>query len=203
MKYQTGAIYHIYNRGINRQPIFFEERNYAYFLRKMRTHLKPHAHILAYCLMPNHFHWLVSPTLLGEEISGKKIPVFGNSIALEMRGVQNLSTSIGTLLSSYTQGVNKAQSRTGSLFQQNTPNVECYRYEGSLWSPTEQPTSHAHPVNCFHYLHLNPVKGGLVNSPDEWPYSSSLDYNGLRNDDLCSYSVADSMLNIKRTPFRL
>jgi putative transposase len=203
MKYQTGAIYHIYNRGINRQKIFFEERNYHYFLRKMRTLLKPHAFILAYCLMPNHFHWLISPTHEGEELSGKRIPVFGNSMAPEMLGIQNLSNSIGILLSSFTQGINKSQGRTGSLFQQNTPAVECFRYDGNLWSPSEGPSDHSHPVNCFHYLHQNPVAAGLVGFPDEWPYSSALDYHGLRDDNLCSYNVAASMLNVKRTPYRL
>ena len=30
MKYEEGVIYHVYNRGINRQDIFFEEKNYYY-----------------------------------------------------------------------------------------------------------------------------------------------------------------------------
>lgn len=59
MHFETGDIYHIYNQGNNRQRIFFDRENYLFFLRKMREHLLPHVNILAYCLMPNHFHWMV------------------------------------------------------------------------------------------------------------------------------------------------
>jgi putative transposase len=59
MKYQPQTIYHIYNQGNNHQPIFFNDDNYIFFLQKMRKHLLPHVEFLSYCLMPNHFHWLV------------------------------------------------------------------------------------------------------------------------------------------------
>ena len=55
MKFEPHTIYHIFNQGNNRQPIFFQERNYYFFLEKMKTHLLPYGDIIAYCLMPNHF----------------------------------------------------------------------------------------------------------------------------------------------------
>ena len=60
MKFYQGNIYHVYNRGNNSQKIFFEEENYIYFLKKMRRFLLPHCDILAWCLMPNHFHWMIN-----------------------------------------------------------------------------------------------------------------------------------------------
>jgi putative transposase len=36
---QTGNFYHVYNRGNNRQTIFFDRENYLYFLRLTRDHL--------------------------------------------------------------------------------------------------------------------------------------------------------------------
>lgn len=36
-----GGIYHIYNRGSNRENLFREERNYPYFLQLMEKHLAP------------------------------------------------------------------------------------------------------------------------------------------------------------------
>ncbi|MFA5463901.1 MAG: hypothetical protein WC265_07490, partial [Dysgonamonadaceae bacterium] len=59
MQFEQGYIYHIYNQGNNRQRIFFREENYTFFLQKMKKYLLPYCDILAWCLMPNHFHWMV------------------------------------------------------------------------------------------------------------------------------------------------
>ena len=59
MLLETNHIYHIYNQGNNKQKIFFREDNYLFFLQKMKTHLLPYADIMAWCLMPNHFHWMI------------------------------------------------------------------------------------------------------------------------------------------------
>ena len=54
-----GQYYHIFNRGINKQLIFFEERNYDYFLNLMKIFLVNYVDILGFCLLPNHFHLLL------------------------------------------------------------------------------------------------------------------------------------------------
>ena len=59
MYFEEGYIYHIYNQGNNRQRLFFKRENYLYFLRKVGVYIKPYADILAWCLMPNHFHLMV------------------------------------------------------------------------------------------------------------------------------------------------
>src|SRR6188474_2965993 len=48
--------YHIYNRGVNGEDIFVEERNYDLFLRLYEKHLTPVSDLLTYCLLRNHFH---------------------------------------------------------------------------------------------------------------------------------------------------
>ena len=57
MDIRTQGIYHVYYQGNNRQPIFLQERNYVYFLDKIRTHLLIHIDMLAYCLIlcPTNF----------------------------------------------------------------------------------------------------------------------------------------------------
>jgi putative transposase len=59
MYFESGGVYHIYNQGNNRQQVFYSRENYFYFLRKLRIHIMPFADVLAWCLMPNHFHLLV------------------------------------------------------------------------------------------------------------------------------------------------
>lgn len=51
------AFYHVFNRGINKQEIFFDENDYKFFLKKLLGLKKKYDHsVYAYCLMPNHFH---------------------------------------------------------------------------------------------------------------------------------------------------
>jgi putative transposase len=55
MTIEPHQLYHVYNRGNNKQKIFFEKENALDFLRRIRKYLSPNCEILAYCLMPNHF----------------------------------------------------------------------------------------------------------------------------------------------------
>ena len=91
----AGNIYHLFNRGHNKGNIFFEPENYLFFLKRLRHHLKPaeRVTILAYCLMPNHYHLLLRP--LDDELS-KYMQVFSIS---------------------YTKAINKRYSRVGGMFQ--------------------------------------------------------------------------------------
>ncbi len=59
MNLERGYFYHIFNRGNNSQNIFHNRENYLFFLKKMDEYLTPFASIISWCLMPNHFHWVV------------------------------------------------------------------------------------------------------------------------------------------------
>ena len=54
-----GEYYHFYNRGVNRELIYYDDDNYAHFLWNIQRYLMPVANIGAYCLMPNHYHLLI------------------------------------------------------------------------------------------------------------------------------------------------
>src|SRR5829696_1463914 len=109
MEFHENELYHIYNRGNNKQRIFFHPENYIYFLYKVRYYIKPTCDILAYTLMPNHFHFVVHAD--SRTIQTKKKGNYDINI---------LSEGLRNLLSSYTQAINKQNKTTGSLFQQNT-----------------------------------------------------------------------------------
>ena len=70
--FEPNSFFHIYNRGIDGCKIFFQERNYVYFLRKFDQYLSDYLDIYAYCLLGNHFHLLVKLKTLKEIFKAAK-----------------------------------------------------------------------------------------------------------------------------------
>ena len=121
--YVEDGYYHIYNRGVEKRKIFLDDLDYKVFLKSLKVYLEPlssktplktiiigsysfqrppkplknyhsQLELLAYCLMPNHFHFLIKQKAR-------------NTIEQFMR-------SLGTKYSVY---FNKRYDRVGSLFQ--------------------------------------------------------------------------------------
>ena len=143
---QQEQYYHIYNRGINGEPLFREERNYRYFLRLWAKYTEPVAETYAYCLLNNHFHFLVR---IKETQTG---PIS------EIGPVLAVSRQFNNLFIAYAKAFNKAYDRTGSLFESPFKRklVETDRYFAALVA----------------YIHRNPQKHGFVDYFGDWPYSS-------------------------------
>jgi REP element-mobilizing transposase RayT len=91
----AGEHYHLYNRGHNYDDIFRHREDYLRFIRLMNKYLAESslAEILAYCLMPNHFHIFIR--LLKDRLSP---------------AMQSLSLA-------YARGFNLRYGRVGALFQ--------------------------------------------------------------------------------------
>ena len=97
--YFKNTFHHLYNRGVNKANIFFDDENYLYFLRRLNYYKeKYNIRILAYCLMPNHFH------------------LFVNQLTDEMP----IGNFIGSLINSYTKSINVRYKRNGILFDGRT-----------------------------------------------------------------------------------
>lgn len=56
---EPGFYYHIYNHANGRENLFCSDENYRFFISRYKKHIAPIADIFAYCLMPNHIHFLV------------------------------------------------------------------------------------------------------------------------------------------------
>jgi len=136
--------YHIFNRGNNREDLFREEHNYAYFLLLYLKHVSPFVKTYAFCLLRNHFHLLVK--------------------VLDPKGLNTLGISItpsqlfANFFNAYAKSINKAYSRTGSLFQNPFKRLPI--------------ASDDHFLAVTRYIHLNPQHHGLIDDFRTWPYSS-------------------------------
>ncbi|WP_163325663.1 hypothetical protein [Draconibacterium mangrovi] len=190
MNFAPDHIFHIYNRGNNSQRIFFQRKNYLFFLKKIRTHLLPHCDILAWCLMPNHFHLMVYV---------KKLEIDFVHRESRLSKKRNLNDSLAVVLRSYTRAINIQEGRTGSLFQNRTKAI-CVTDINSntpAWFQSEYGTiiniadpEKEYPQVLFDYIHENPINEKLVSRLDDWEFSSFLDYSGKRNGDLINRELA-------------
>jgi len=95
IQFVRGSYYHIYNRGAARQTIFRDDADYTYVLRSMKKYSAQFSiSIIAYCLMPNHYHWLVRQD---GELPGQLLPQ--------------------RVFNGYTKAFNHRYARSGTLFE--------------------------------------------------------------------------------------
>ena len=88
------AFYHVFNRGVNKQQIFLNDKDYQFFLDKLLQLKKKYDHsIYAYCLMSNHFHI---------SIQTRKSPI---------------SKIMASITMSYSMYFNKRHEHVGPVFQ--------------------------------------------------------------------------------------
>ena len=181
-KYANGQIYHLFNRGVAKQPIFRDAHDYqrllntfAYYLEanpaqkiseKSKRDLnqiitspvkKPLVQILAYCLMPNHFHLLV------KQLKNHGITIFAKRA-----------------LNSYTRYFNVRHDRVGTIFQ------------GKLKKVLVDNDSQL--LHLSRYLHLNPYIDGLINKPSKYSWSSYQSYLTNQKNRLCAPKLILEMI---------
>jgi len=108
--YFEGANYHIFNRGVAKQDIFLDKQDFQYFLLEIKKLLKPELigddfvnrsedisaelEILAFCLMSNHFHFII-----------------------HQFSIDGLTKLMRRLATSYSMYFNQKYERVGPLFQ--------------------------------------------------------------------------------------
>ena len=160
----TDAIYHVFNRGVEKRDIFLNRRDYKHFLetlghyyrgaaiklsRKFKQTLKepisnraPLVEILAFCLMPNHFHLL-----------------------LRQKEEGGISNFMRLVCDSFTRYFNIKNERLGPLFQG--------AFKAVLVESDEQ------LLHVSRYIHLNPLIANVAKDLNDYLWSSYPAYIGL------------------------
>jgi REP element-mobilizing transposase RayT len=163
------SIYHIYSHANGKENLFSNTGNYHFFLKRYIYFIEPIAETYAYCLMPNHVHFMVG---IKSEVSlqeaNKRFQLAKNILPGNIKPLNEkeislfISKTFGNFFSSYTQSFNKQQDRRGSLF---IPNFK-----------RKIIVDEQYYAKLIFYIHNNPVHHGFVKSMSDGPYSSYHSY---------------------------
>ncbi|MBU2027287.1 MAG: transposase [Pseudomonadota bacterium] len=132
----VGYPHHITQRGNYRQSVFSDADDYAHYLKWLAQYARKYGlEIWAYCLMPNHVHFVGVPA-----------------------AADSLARTFNTVHMQYAQYYNQKREAKGHLWQ------------GRFFSCV---LDERHTYAAVRYVELNPVRGGMVASPEEYPWSSA------------------------------
>jgi REP element-mobilizing transposase RayT len=142
---ERGFYYHIYNRGNNKEKLYLEHADYIYFLELFKKYIYEVTNIYCFCLLPNHFHFLLRFREEDEifSYSLKKKPSY---------------RVLSDFFNAYAKYFNYKYGRTGSLFQ------ERYR--------RKKVDNEIYLKYLIHYIHTNPVHHEISDDFSSYGYSS-------------------------------
>ncbi len=163
--------FHIYNHAVGKDCFFREERNYYFFMEKFIKWILPVINVLAYCLVPNHFHFCLRIRSRQELLDyfGDKLRHRGGKDISRIKENEILEKLVNEQFShcfnSFAQAYNHKYSRMGSLFKESFQR--------------KQVTSDDYLRTLICYINNNPVHHRMVEHPAHWKHSS---YNELFSD---------------------
>jgi len=140
--FEPDCYFHVFNHANGDENLFRCRNNYFYFLEKYAEYIQPVAKTFCYCLMPNHFHFLLGIRSEEELVrSAENLTGFGNLSGLVEQPFSNF-------FNSYAKSFNRKYHRKGSLF--NRP----YK--------RKKVSSDDYLTKIIHYIHYNPVHHGFT-----------------------------------------
>jgi len=164
--FEENLSYHIYNRSVNKENILESEEYCQLFLKKSKKLILQFFDIEAYCLMPNHFHFLARVKPITAEVL-EKIKWQGTSksqkyLSKEISYDEFLIDQFKRLFQSFANIYNKEQNRNGSVFQKKFKRIlilDEFRWQHILG-----------------YIHHNPNHHNFKTNFNDWKYSSYAAY---------------------------
>lgn len=167
--FEEDGIYHIFNRTNNGEKLFLSDENRHFFLRKYKELLSAYLDTYCWCLLPNHFHFLVrikSHKILVETIKSKQ---FNDRSLTEKKFLENLCSisdlvghSFKRFFQSYSLSFNKMFHRNGNLFYKPFKRVAVIK--------------ETQFTQAIVYIHANPVKHQLTKDFTTYEWSSWRSY---------------------------
>jgi len=182
MKFIPENIYHVYNQGNNKQDIFIEDFQFSYFLQLYKEYVVLHCETLAWCLMNNHFHFMIYTDSRCAELKKQ------GGLLLDP-----ITNGFRKLLSTYAHEFNVKNNRSGSLFRPKTKSI-CLNDEAELNNTFVSKQDYYR--NAFDYIHRNPVEAGIVKDLDQWKWSSYRSFLGLRAHSICNIQLAKEICGL-------
>ena len=172
------CFYHIFNHSNGKENIFKLQDEYNIFLEKFKQYISPIAETFSYCLMPNHFHFLIKIKEKDDLLLLFKInPILLSTCQVEKIIQIKLSQQFSNFFNSYTKKHNLRNERKGSLF--------CRPFK------RKEITSTSYLIDLVNYIHNNPVHHLLVETPYDWQHSSFHAFNCNKKTSLQKQAVLE------------
>jgi putative transposase len=182
--FEEDGIYHVYNRTNNGEPLFLTDENRYFFLKKYKEYLAAYIDTYCWCLLPNHFHFLirVKPEkqirkLIQQKASNEctltEAKFLENTIPLS----ELIQQGFKRFFQSYSLAFNKMHHRKGNLFYRPFKRVKIQK--------------ETHFTNAIIYIHANPVKHRLATDFTHYKWSSWQTYLSIASTDLLREEVLD------------
>ncbi len=159
VKFEPNLFYHVYNRAVDKKPLFRSDENRRFFLKRFEKYLSPVLITYSYALCGNHFHFGVKIR------SAAELENFRKAANLSRRFLsphELVSHQFRRFFQSYAMAFNKQHGRYGTLFQ--TPFKRCL-------VDTERKL-----IRMIFYHHANPQLHGLCNDFQKFRWTSYIEY---------------------------
>jgi putative transposase len=151
------SYYHIYNHAIGSDNLFRNRNNYLYFLARFKNYMLSVCRCLAYCLMPNHFHFLVQ-VRTAAEIEAFQEDYKPGQLAPSPDYHKIVMNQFSRMLNGYTQAYNRMFDRKGALFLD--------------YMKRKEVNDDLYMNNLIYYIHHNPVHHNFFKDWRDWEFSS-------------------------------
>ena len=163
------SILHIYNRGNNREKIFHDDQDYRAFLFRLGLGLGFTQEELERCDLLHLPYSRIRIDVNNRDFKLHSFCLMPNHfhLLIEQHGNVPVSKLISKICTSYAMYLNKKYKRVGHVFQERFKSVVIENNPQLMWTST--------------YIHMNPVKDGLVRHPNEHKWSSYKDFAENRN----------------------